>query len=610
MAINTYKLSLNQSRFPMTSKGQSAPTMIAQIDTAGRQPRQYQGSDENIDFNIPQILAGQNFAPVSGGIASVSYRIKIDPNPKVPALFPIDQIIPLRDSNEDVVLFSPSRGLNYIYRDDLNVWQGTSVTDILLALPDYPRVLVDGIDVTTSTVTRAYVDGKTFVAYSRLAAVEDIDFGPGPTMATGPVVIPPEAEDASIYYWDNATSPPSLAWVAWDQIVDPSSPLINPPFSAGTIDGISSSNGYLLIWSGLEIAWAPFDQSLGAFNFAATQDGELTGAGVTIPEDLQGPITAVIPVAGGAIIFTNKNAVAMFYNSSNFAAPFIFKGISNAGGVESYEQVASEGPAQTIYAYTTGGLQKISLNSATPEFPDVTDFLGGHAVEHFDIDQKTFDYGEIALEFFTKLTYCGQRYLVISYGFYPNVFSYALIFDTALGRWGKLRIPHKDCFYYSYGSEAVDLTYAMLFDVTYDELVNMSYDQATISGRGVTYPRQSIAFASADGVIKIAVMDDRLKTDDSISFVVIGKNQLSRNHFPVLHKLELDGLRVGGVVGVIPSLNGRTHDDYISGYLYDATDDYGEYNFDLVTAKRFSVYIEGQFNLQNIIVSAGQGDAE
>lgn len=596
MSIQTYKLAVNQARTPMLSSDQSRPVLVASMDTSGRQPRQYQGSNENIDFNIPQIIYGENFIPTAGGVCSVSYRTKINPVPVIPSSLPLDQVFPLRDAAENSVLFSPSQGQNYVYRADLNRWQGTTVFDLLLGAPDNPRELIDGTTPLISKVTRAYVDGKTLVCYSNLKC--DLVAGGG------------DPRDASLYKWDPATSPPGLVWIAGDTAIDPASIIINLPFAPGTVAGIASSNGYLLVWSQLEIAWAPFDQSLQAFNFAVTQDTEITGAGSVIPEDLQGPITAVVPVAGGFIIFTTKNAVAAFYNSNNFAIPFLFKGISNAGGIESYEQAASEGPVQSVYAYTTGGMQKISLNSAESVFPDVTDFLGGHMIELYDTATNEVTKGEVTIEYFTKLTFCGQRYLVISYGTFPGIFSFALVYDTALDRWGKFRVVHKDCFYYSYGSESGDLTYAMLSDVTYEDLGVMSYATAQIPGGPITYPKQSIAFAQANGVVLIAVLDDRAKTDDSESFIVLGKNQLSRSRMSTVHKVEVDGLRPGGSVGVLPSLNGRTFDPYQAGFIYTQMDDYVEANFDLVTAKNFSIVIKGQFKIPSVIIQASNTDAD
>jgi hypothetical protein len=156
-------------------------------------------------------------------------------------------------------------------------------------------------------VTYAYVDGKTFVCYSRLKSTTDVDM--------------------SIMQWNSAT-----------KSLDPATSIItNLPFPVGEIDGISSSSGYLLVWSGLTIAWAPFNGT--AFDFTIYANGNYTGAGYQIPEDVQGPITAIIGMSGGFVAFTTRNAVAGSYHSQTITAPWVFREIPDAGGVDNYEQV-------------------------------------------------------------------------------------------------------------------------------------------------------------------------------------------------------------------------------------------------------------------------------
>jgi len=380
----------------------------------------------------------------------------------------------------------------------------------------------------------------------------------------------------------------------------------NLPIPIGEIDGISSSNGYLIIWSGLTPYWAVFDGT--SFNYETYANGEVTGSGSQIPEDIQGPVTAIIPMSGGFVIFTTKNAVAAFYNANNFASPWIFKNISNAGGLESFEQAAVEGNTGGLYAYTTGGLQRITLNNAEDTFPDVTDFLGGRYVEYFNTGDLTFEEGATGSEFFVKITYCGQRFLVISYGSYPGIYSFALIYDSALQRWGKLRLPHRDCFSYSYGSQEADVTYNMLIDVSYDlledELGDPSYDGIKIEGGNLTYPRQSMAFLLESGEVKLAVMDYRAKDDDSEAFVVIGKNQLTRARLATLHSAQIEGLQEGGQVAVWRSVNGATLDTAEQGYLREQAGKFSEWGFDIPTGRNFTLFVKGDFALTTIVLEA------
>lgn len=587
MAVQRYKLSLNQARFPLVSKWSQRACLLAGLDTAGKAVKSFAGSEENLDYNLPQIIYGENFVPVSTGVKSVSYMQKLAPNRTIPAdgveLF--DQVFPLRDENEATVLYSPAHGWNYIYSIGDTDWRGESCEDIW-APYDYQVAELSPLQPDNTTVTRAYVDGKTIICYSRIGLRLDVD------------PVGPATKDGSLFLWDSTTL--ELRPIG----IDPTADIVqNLPIDPGQIFGIAASNGYLLVWSQLQVFWAPFNGT--AFDFSVYANGEVTGAGSSIPEDIQGVVTALIPMSGGYIIFTTKNAVAAFYNANNFASPWIFKGISNAGGVEGFEQVAAEGSIGSVYAYTTGGMQKISLNNAETVFPDVADFLGGHFIETFNTGSLEFEDGEVTTELFVKMQYCGQRFVVISYGTYPGIYSYCLVYDSSLQRWGKLRIKHKDCFFYSYGTEEAELNYNMLGDVSYDDLDPMTYDTATINGGALTYPRQSIAFLRDFGEIKIAVMDWRNVTDeDSEAFVILGRNQLSRSRLTALQEIEVDGIEAGGSFAVARSLNGKTLEAFESGTVRSQTQDFAEVGFDCVTGKNFTFFIKGQFSLSDIIVHA------
>lgn len=597
MAKRRYRIGLNNARFPLVSTWQPRAVSIPSLDTSGRQPRQYQGSDENIDFNIPQILYGENFVPVANGVKSVSYAELIsstlDPVDPAPDF---DQIFPLRDAAENQVLYSPAKGKNWIFNRAVTplAWRRFLMSGIWN--PGATTLELDPASthtLATARVTRGYVDGRTIVCYSRLLLRE--------TAAHA------NKHDGSLLFWNSASTATPLT-----HITDPqgtTSLIRNLPFARGEIDGVAASNGYLLVWSNLRVAWAPFDGT--AFNFQIYANGEVTGAGSQIPEDVEGPITAIIPVSGGYIIFTDKNAVAAFYNANNFASPWIFKRISNAGGIENYELCAEkENKRGQVVAYTSGGLQAITLNSAEPVFSDVSDFLGGHYIERFETGGLTFEAGEVATYFDVKLALCGNRFLTVSYGTLPGIFSFALVYDYSLDRWGKMRIIHRDCFPLAgFGNNTVDMTYAMLGDVSYSYFDNISYDQMTVTTGRVRYPNEAVAFLQDNGRVMVAMMDWRAQTSlESEAFVVIGKNQLGRANWTTLHTLEVEGLRAGGQVATWRSLDGLNLQPAEIGFMRSQTGEVAEVGFDMPTGKNHTFYIKGDFSLYSIIAEATDSD--
>lgn len=583
MPIQRFKLTLNQARVPMNPSDAPRSVLLPQLDIAPRSAsRAFFGAEENADFDVPNVLYGENFVPWSQGIKSVSYAVL---QAGLPSTNDFDQIFPLRDEDENQVLFSPSNGKNYVLNP--SGWIANPLATLWAAETPPHYLSTASTDTPASArISRAYVDGKTLVAYSNLAL----------SVTSGGAT---KDADGSIYLWNSATL--NFTRVKTDLNTDI---VRNLGLAVGEIGGISNSNGYLLVWSGLTVFWAPFDGT--SFDFTIYANGALTGAGNQIPEDLEGPITSIRSVSGGFIIFTNKNAVAAFYNANNFASPWIFKRISNGGGLEDLELSSEEGAPGSIFAYTSGGLQRISLNSAEPFAPDVTDFLGSRKVESFDPGLMQYKLGMTSIEFFVKMTYVGSRFLVVSYGFYPGIYSFALIYDVALQRWGKLRIAHRDAFGYVGRVDIADVTYSMLLDVSYDDLSASPYSSMEVQSSGLTYPRQALAFLLADGTIKLAVMDFRSKEDDSEAFLLIGKLQLSRSSNVAVHCVEVEGLvnDENARVAVVHMPNGVDIVGSEEGFLREQSSLYSEYGIDLLNGKTFAVLVQGVFRLSTLVMHA------
>ena len=599
MALTPFKFPIHDADFPFVSTMNQRSVQVGQLDPAGHMPRSFYGAEDNADYNTAQILYAENVVPVAYGLRSCSYLQTVPP---VTTAATFDRMWSLRDANENVSLFAPADGMNYVYLYNSSIW-----IPFVLPVGGYSHSpsagnvgdLVTGTGLNTpetATVTTAYVDGKTFICYSRMK------------ITNGSVTL-----DASLWAWpDDPYAFPGL------KIVDSANLMTAPPLStmpkstaivnlptgfAYNIDGIASVQGYLVIWSGLQIAWAPYNGT--AFDFASYANGSATGAGSQTPEDLDGPITAVVKVPGGMIIFTARNAVAAIYSSSNYQQPWIFRQITGAGGVRSLDQVSTVGSTAAVYAYTSNGLQLINLNSAKSVFPACTDFLGGHVVEEYDFVNHVINQSEVADEFQVKVRFVGNRFLCISYGTYPGIYSFALIYDEVLERWGKLRKKHADLFGFATGTHTVDITYGMLIDVTYNDLANTAYQDLTIQGSPVTYPRQLLSVVDVDGTVSLVVMDNRSMDTYGSAVVVLGEIQLVRSRQIEFHQVESEGCI---------NVNMFVSPTYQDGSTLSATQliptfangDYKEFAT-LQEARSFKLQIEGSFNLSTVICKCANG---
>lgn len=289
--------------------------------------------------------------------------------------------------------------------------------------------------------------------------------------------------------------------------------------SIPTILGIATANGYLLAWTSNKVFWS---STIDPTDFVPSL---VTGAGSSGLQQAKGSIVACLPQNGGFIAYTKKNAVAMIY-TNNVQTPFTAKENIGAGGLSSFNLVAYDGNSTDHYAYTTDGLQQISLSNSAIIHPQVSDFIAGSQFE--DFDETTFTFTELLLStpMQKKVTMVSNRYLVLSYG--VTQLTHALVYDYALARWGKFKVNHVDCFEYTYPSPAV-----------------------------VETPRRSIAFMQADGTLQVVVMS--YDTTGSSGVVLLGKYQYDRNRYVTMQEVHLESVRSGAMLAVtwLTSIDGK-----------------------------------------------------
>jgi hypothetical protein len=466
MSFDTFTLLLNAADFPFVSDFFQRPVIIPQIDLPPRAGKLVTGTEEGSNKELPQTFYAQNVMPTAEGVMSVGFEQIV---PGLSGVTDFDQVITLRDEDENVFLLAPAKGKNYIYREDVGEWVSTN------AFTGW----------TGEHVTRAYVNGRTFVCY----------------------------ENYNIYEYNT--------------VADTFLPITITGLSAADIHAIGASNNYMLAVSGITVHWSSL---VDPTDFTPNIT---TGAGFSIPQDIKGGIHAVGNVSSGFVIYTNKNTVGALY-TNNARAPFVFREVSNAGGVISPELVTLDTTTGYHYAYTSAGLQKITAQASEMLETAITDFLAGRVYESFDLTTLTLTLEKLNENLKVKVAYVSNRYLVISYGKIssPQIYTHALVLDTSLKRWGKLRIDHVDCFTYPYPNIIGDFTESP--------------------------PKQSMAFLQKDGTIQLCILDYRIKQDQGV--LLLGRYQLVRQKAITFQSLELESLvqAYPPNVYLVISLDGKT----------------------------------------------------
>lgn len=394
-----------------------------------------------------------------------------------PAQTDFDQFFVLRDSSENKALFVPAVGKNYVYTAVRNNWQSINP----LAVGSFPA---------NGLVSLSYVHKRTFVYYEKLGAFEY-----------------------------NFTTD-SFAAVSFTAL------------NFANIRGICSAVGYNIAFDDTTVYWSSI---ITETDFTPSL---VTGAGSEIPNDLKGKIVAVLPVPQGFFIYTTKNIVSAFY-SGNVRFPWIFREVPNSAGINSTDNVAWQATLSLQYAWTTTGLMKIDKAGAEEVFPSLTDFIASRVFEDYDEVNQILSTTYFASDFKTKLTFVGSRYLVFSYGL--NSLTHALVYDTALKRWGKLKIAHTDAFEWPAPNFFGTRTYDQLLGTSYDGLLGNTYDQLSTQQFSTSSPKRDICFLQGDGTIVTASFD--IGDPASNGVLLIGKYQFVRNSFITLLATEVECVR-------------------------------------------------------------------
>jgi hypothetical protein len=164
----------------------------------------------------------------------------------------------------------------------------------------------------------------------------------------------------------------------------------------------------------------------------------ITGAGFGSPSGLDSSIIACYRSYNGFIIYTTTGAISATF-SGNSQFPWIFKDIAGSTGLLDAEGAVHSYTDAFNYAATASGFVRMSAQGTEVVFPEVWDFLNAGILEEHT--GTTITATPVQLRY--RMQRVGSRYFVISYGLATaTAFTYALVYDVVLQRWGKLRIPH------------------------------------------------------------------------------------------------------------------------------------------------------------------------
>ena len=329
-----------------------------------------------------------------------------------------------------------------------------------------------------------------------------------------------------------------------------------------SIIGIVACTGYLIAYSIASIAWS---STLDPTDFTPST---ITGAGGGSVQGAKGPITYCMQHTVGFMVYTASNAIAVTA-SGNIRYPFNFRELVSSGGLADASKVAFDAVTGNHYAYTTAGIQMITMLQTNTLLPEATDFLAGSYFEDFDDVLLQFSRTTLTSTMKKQLSMVADRYLVISYGI--NEYTHALVYDLAMKRFGKLKITHVDCFEYQLLSPEI-----------------------------VETPKKSLAFLQKNGTVQI--VNFGFGAASSSGVLLLGKYQYVRSRTLQLDEVILENVPLGfnPIVKDWYTLDGKTQlsDDVTLLDSSGLVRDYGA----RATGVNHSILIVGNFSLASVVI--------
>lgn len=356
---------------------------------------------------------------------------------------------------------------------------------------------------------------------------------------------------------------------------------VTPPNMDDMI-GIVATNGYLVLYTVDTVYWSsPIDPE----NFALTDGtGVTTGAGSTRVQALQGELVILRSIAGGVILYSNKNMLSMRY-TNNASNPWIFSELPEGSGVTSSDHVTSSILRGYHFVWSTTGLAQVTLTGATRILPEWTSRL---STEQLSLTDGT-DVITVAGTNQLRISMAAGNFLIISVGKRDTPYRMAWTYDVDLNRWGRFEIDHWAVAPYVplTSSEVVTYEEMQLQGWLYSDLYAVPIASLLGSTQSLSAFAQELMFVRADNVrVRCDLASDSNGAD---SLMLVGDIRLSRTRACTIQEIELQVDSMSPIVSV--STDKR---DYLP-YILNPTLD-GVYQ-QRCTGNRHVVAVEGDFTI-------------
>ena len=481
-----------------------------------------------------------NVVPTARGFKSISYE-RLDAIPAIQAGI-VQHIPPSYIPVESVSIYTiPLYVVNnklYTFDFALDKWD-----------------LVHDLGTSTITPTTAYVNGTSY-AFHPVMGLKKYDF--------------------LNRTWVDVT----LKWAE-----DPDT--VVPPTTSEFV-GIVDNTGYLVMYTTDTIYYS---SPTNPEDFSLTKGGVSTGAGSTRVQPAIGEFQMIAPIAGGAIIYTNKNMVSMRY-TNNARNPWSFVELADGAGIVNMHHIANDTARAYHYVWTTHGIMQISLSTARRILPEWTQQISS---ELYALDVN----GEVQTKqgrVNVRMNIAAGSVLLISVGSELEPYAATWVYDLDLNRWGRLQYPHLDIAQYI---EIPDIyTYEKLIaeQLKFKDLSSRSMRALMGTTENVSAVSRELVFIGTDGYrykVDLAAMSSGAE-----AFVLVGDIRMTRSKACILQQVRLQ------TTEGLPSISVYTKDQAWRDFMHNPyePDCWVEYS----SGAAHTIKLEGDFIISSMEVTLQQ----
>lgn len=545
MAHQSIRVNLAASAFPFATELWGRSIMVPGLDE-NYERTIATAADVSKDKGVPQAFYMHNVMPTGQGYQAIGYDQQAT---SFGTAQNFNKTFSLQNPDGNRFLFVPANGTNYIYDPTNGGWQ------------KFPFAAGVCSPINPPLVTVAFVNGQSFIFYEGIGCFQYDDGA-------------------------NTFTETTLAGI-----------------TKADCTGICAANGYMIAF---------FKDFSPAFLYSNSGDPTdfvpslITGAGGTDIQAIAGHIIAVLPIAGGCMVYCSKNIVAGVY-TNNAEVPFNFNEVEGSAGITDIGQVSWPANLGFHMVWSGNGLLQVGLTGgASPVYPELTDFMAGQLFEDFDEDTLSFSQQYLTAPLNTQLTIVENAYMVLSYGVTAPIFTHAIVYDLTLQRFGKLKIPHVDCFNWNDPGFFGDITYGRVPSATYADFRTLMYSDLVDIPVTPSTPRTQLAFIDNTGMMdtvnfNLAERNNSFVEADGV--ILLGKYQLTRNKFITHQWTDVENVR--GFLDfncyVMITLDGKTLQPAVAMNLNRKTANSRRYA-QLITGQNFSLLFTGAFNLTTVII--------